>query len=466
MLEQLADFDDELMEQLLTDVDPARETVFADLARDLAEGLIAPVFFGSALAGFGIMRLLKALRHEAPLPAQAAARLKINRPAAYVLKVSHAGQAGKLAFARVFGAPLADSAEFALPGGAKARSGGLFQIHGAPAKKISEGAIGDIVAIAKVEDAQAGQILAVGGAPITGAGAPAREPLYALAVAAANRKDDVRFSGALARLVEEDPGLSMHNDVENHQVLIRGQGEGHVRLAIERLKRRWGVDVAVEPPRTPYRETITSGVTQRGRHKKQSGGHGQFADVTIEVKPLPRGAGFSFVSKVTGGAVPRQWIPAVEQGVRDGLTRGPLGFPVEDVEVALLDGQTHPVDSSEMAFRTAGRIAIEEALAKCGSRLLEPIDKLAIFAPTSALSAVNSALSARRGQILGFGPREGWPGWERIEAHLPASERHDLIAEVRSLSQGLGSYEAQFDHMSELTGRLAQEISKTALADA
>jgi elongation factor G len=249
-------------------------------------------------------------------------------------------------------------------------------------------------------------------------------------------------------------------------VLVRGQGDGHVRLAIERMKRRWGVDVSVETPRTPYRETITSGATQRGRHKKQSGGHGQFADVTIEVKPLPRGSGFSFVSRVVGGAVPRQWIPAVEQGVRDGMLKGPLGFPVEDIEVALLDGQTHPVDSSEMAFRTAGRIAIDEALAKCGPRLLEPIDKLAIFAPTSAMSGINSALSARRGQILGFGPREGWPGWERIEANLPAAERHGLIAEVRSLSQGLGSYEAQFDHMAELTGRLAQEISKAALAEA
>ena len=207
--------------------------------------------------------------------------------------------------------------------------------------------------------------------------------------------------------------MSVSHDFENHQVLISGQGDGHVRLAIERLKRRYGVEVAVEAPRTPYRETISSAVTQRGRHKKQSGGHGQFADVTIEVKPLPRGAGFSFASKITGGAVPRQWIPAVEQGVRDGMVKGPLGFPVVDIEVTLLDGQFHPVDSSEMAFRIAGKITIDEALAKCGPKLLEPIDRLAVFAPTSAMSAVNSALSARRGQILGFGPREGWPGWER-----------------------------------------------------
>ena len=466
MLEQLADFDDTLMEQLLTDVDPARDLVFADLVRDMNEGLIVPVFFGSALAGFGIGRLLKALRHEAPGPERAAARLGVDRAGAYVLKVSHAGQAGKLAYARVFGAPLSDTADFVLPDGEKARAGGLFSVHGATTKKIAQGAVGDIVAIAKIEDAVAGQALAVGGAPIARARPPRREPLFALAIAAANRKDDVRLSGALAKLVEEDPGLTVATDPESHQVLISGQGDGHVRLAIERLKRRYGVDVGVEAPRTPYRETVTSAVTQRGRHKKQTGGHGQFADVTIEVKPRARGDGFAFVSRVTGGAVPRQWIPAVEQGVRDAMNKGPLGFPVVDVEVTLLDGQFHPVDSSEMAFRIAGRIAIDEALAKCGPRLLEPIDRLGVFVPTSAMSAVNSALSSRRGQILGFGPREGWPGWERIEANLPTSERHDLIAEIRSLSQGLGAYEARFDHMAELAGRLAQEISKAALAAA
>ena len=276
----------------------------------------------------------------------------------------------------------------------------------------------------------------------------------------------MRLSGSLTKLVEEDPGLAVIHDVESHQVLVTGQGDGHVRLAIERLKRRYGVEVSVEAPRTAYRETISGSVTQRGRHKKQSGGHGQFADVTIEVKPLPRGSGFSFVSRITGGAVPRQWIPAVEQGVKDGLVKGPLGFPVVDVEVTLIDGQFHPVDSSEMAFRIAGKITVDEALAKCAPKLLEPIDRLAVFAPTSAMSAVNSALSARRGQILGFTSREGWPGWERIEANLPASERHELIAELRSLSQGLGSYQASFDHMAELTGRIAQEISKAALAAA
>ncbi|HZK99870.1 MAG TPA: elongation factor G, partial [Caulobacteraceae bacterium] len=342
---------------------------------------------------------------------------------------------------------------------------GLFSVQGAALKKITAARLGELVAIGKVEGAAAGQALTVGPSPqsVTAMRAP-RPALYALAVSAANRKDDVRLSSALTRLVEEDPALIITHDAESHQVLVAGQGEGHVRLALERLKRRFGVDIATEAPSTPYRETIQKAITQRGRHKKQTGGHGQFADVTVEIKPRPRGAGFAFASKVTGGAVPRQWIPAVEQGVRDAAVKGPLGFPVVDLEVTLLDGAFHSVDSSEMAFRTAGRIAMDEGLEKCGPTLLEPVEKLVVFAPSTAISNVTSALSARRGQILGFEPREGWPNWERIEAYLPQSERHDLIAELRSLTQGLGGFEAAFDHMTEVTGRLADEVVSRARA--
>ncbi|MGA0600263.1 elongation factor G [Caulobacter sp. KR2-114] len=450
MLEQLADFDDALMEQLLSDIIPSQDLVFADLVQDMNQGLITPVFFGSALNGFGVRRLLKALRHETPPPDRAAARLGVEGVAAYVLKTSYAGQAGKLALARVFGGRLADGAELTLQNGEKSRVGGLSAVQGAALKKLAAAEPGDVVAIGKVDTASAGQILSANGkAQVPRIAVARRPPLYAVAVSARNRNDDVRLSGALLRLVDEDPGLSLHHDAEARQVLLQGQGEGHVRLALERLKRRFGVDVATDRPKTPYRETISKGATQRGRHKKQSGGHGQFGDVTIEIKPLPRGSGFVFDQKVTGGAVPKQWIPAVEQGVRDGLAKGPLGFPVIDVHVTLLDGAWHSVDSSEMAFRTAGRIAIEEGLKACGSVMLEPIEKLKVFTPASAMSNINSALSAHRGQILGFGPREDWPGWEAIEAYLPQDECVELIGELRSLTQGLGAFEARFDHMAE-----------------
>ncbi|RAK63721.1 elongation factor G [Phenylobacterium kunshanense] len=464
MLEQMADFDDELMEQLLSDVTPSRDAVFADLVKELNDGAIVPVFFGSAQNGFGVRRLLKALRHETPAASKAADRLGVTR-GAYVLKTAYAGQSGKLAYARVFGAKLTDGAELTLPDGAKSRAGGLSQVQGAALKKISEASVGDICAIGKVEAAAAGQILSTTGQPqAVKAAARPRRPLFAVALMARNRNDDVRLSGALGKLVEEDPGLSLTHDAEQRQVLLAGQGEGHVRLALERLKRRFGVEIDTVQPKTPYRETIGRGTTHRARHKKQSGGHGQFADVSIEVRPLPRGSGFVFQSKVVGGAVPRQWVPAVEMGVRDGLQKGPLGFPVTDLEVTLVDGMTHSVDSSEMAFRTVGRLAIDEALKALGTVLLEPIEKLTVYSPSPSASHVTSALTARRGQILGLGPREDWRGWERIEAYLPQSERQDLIAELRGLTQGLGAFEADFDHMSELHGRLAEEAAQGSRA--
>jgi elongation factor G len=466
MLEQIADFDDELLEQLLSDTIPSRDAVFADLVREMNEGLIVPVFFGSAHNGFGVRRLLKALRHETPLPDRAAERLGVEA-GAYVLKAAYAGQSGKLAYARVFGKGLPDGAEFVLPDGERCRAGGLFAVQGAVIRKIASAPIGEICAIGKVEAVHAGQVLSTTGrAQTVRAASSARRPLFAVALSATNRKDDVRLSGALGKLIEEDPGLRLTHDPEAHQMILAGQGEGHVRLALERLKRRFGVEIDTAQPKTPYRETIQRGTTQRSRHKKQSGGHGQFADVTVEIHPLPRGSGFVFAQRVVGGAVPKQWITAVEQGVRDGLEKGQLGFPVTDLKVTLVDGQTHSVDSSEMAFRLAGRLAMEEGLRGCGAILLEPIEKLTVYSPSPSASNVTSALTARRGQILGLAPREDWRGWERIEAYLPQSERQGLIAELRGLTQGLGAFEADFDHMAELTGRLATEASQGSNARA
>ena len=463
MLEQLADYDDDLMELLLSDMTPEPRAVFADLTRETGEGLISPVFFGSALNGFGVRRLLKALRHDTPGPEAAAARLGADGPCAYVFKTSHAGQAGKLTIGRVLGGKLADGAELTRPDGERGRASGLFLLHGAQTRKVSEAQAGEIVAIGKLEGARPGELVSADGKRRAArTPPPARGPVYALAIAARDQKDDVRLSGALAKLVEEDRGLALVHDAATHEVLLQGQGEAHLRTTVDRLKRRFGVEVATVRPKTPYRETIKKPATQRGRHKKQTGGHGQFADVVIEVRPLARGEGFQFNDRITGGVVPKQWIPAVEQGVRDALEHGPLGFPVDDVAVTLVDGSFHPVDSSEFAFRAAGRLAMGEALPNCAPALLEPIEKLTIHAPQTATSRVTSAVSARRGQILGFEPREGWPGWDRIEVYLPQSERADLIQELRSLTQGLASYQAEYDHMAELTGRLADEAARGA----
>ncbi|WP_332766314.1 elongation factor G [Phenylobacterium sp.] len=465
MLEQMADYDDALMEQLLSDLTPSRDMVFADLVAEMNQGQIVPVFFGSASNGFGVRRLLKALRHETPEVSQAAARLGLDGPCAYVFKTSYAGQAGKLSYARILGGALKDGEELTASNGERSRAGGLFIVSGGATRKVDHAAAGDVVAIAKIEAARAGQVLSFDGQART----PRlnfREPLhlYAMAVAAKDRKDDVRMSAALTKLAEEDPTLRVVLDPETQETLIFGQGEAHVQVTLDRLRRRFNVEAAVSPPKISYRESIRKGVTQRGRHKKQTGGHGQFGDVVIEIKPLPRGSGFAFSQRITGGVVPKQWIPAVEQGVRDAMQKGPLGFPVTDVEVVLTDGSYHSVDSSEMAFRQAGRLAMSEGLAACGAYLLEPVEKLHINAPSASTSKITQAISARRGQILGFAPREGWSGWDEIEVCLPRHERQELIAELRGLTQGLGDFTAEFDHMAELTGRLAEEVSRSAAA--
>jgi elongation factor G len=465
MLEQLADYDDALMEQLLSDIVPSRDEVFADLLAEMNQGQIVPVFFGSALNGWGVRRLLKALRHETPEVDRAAARLGLTGPCAYAFKTSYVGQAGKLTYARVMGGELHDGEELTAADGQHGRAGGLLAVTGSATKKISHAAPGEVAAIAKIEAAHAGGVVSMDGKPRTPSVAVHEAPaLYALSVAAKDRKDDVRLSTALARLAEEDPSLHVVQDPETQETLLTGQGEAHLQVTLDRLRRRFGLEVAQAKPKTSYRESIRKGVTQRGRHKKQTGGHGQFGDVVLEIKPGPRGSGLTFSARITGGVVPRQWIPAVEQGVRDALERGPLGHPVTDLEVVLIDGSHHSVDSSEMAFRAAGRLAVTEALPQCAPYLLEPVERLTIHAPSASTSKITQAVSARRGQIIGFQPREGWANWDEIEVGLPRQERLDLIAELRGLTQGLGTFVAQFDHMAELTGRAAEEAAKRQAA--
>ena len=459
MLEQLSSYDDALLEQLLGDINPEPQMVFGDLVKEMREGLIAPVFFGSALNDSGMGRLLKMFRHEAPTPQAAAARLGAEGACAYVFRTAHAGQAGKLALARVLAGKIADGAELVRPDGEKARASGLFHMVGQATRKIASAETGEVVAIGKVDSAHPGDLLSADGKARTAIRhPPQRRPVYSLAIQPKDRKDDVRLSSSLAKLAEEDHALEIRHEEETHELILSGQGEGHLKTSLDRLKRRYGVEVTTSRPKTPYKESIKKAVTQHGRHKKQTGGHGQFGDVIVEIAPVERGAGLLFSEKVTGGVVPRQWIPAVEDGVRDACERGPLGFPVVDVKACLVDGSYHAVDSSEMAFRTAGRIAMSEGLKACQPYLLEPIDKVTIYAPATATSKINSVISGRRGQILGF---EGWdeaPGWDRIEGYLPHAERQDLIVELRSLTQGLATYEAEFDHMGEVSGRLADDI--------
>jgi elongation factor G len=462
MLEKLADHDDALMEQLLDDIIPPSDLVFDDLARELRDGLICPVLLGSALRENGVLRLLKALRHEAPGVAETAKRLGVpsgNDALAYVIKTTHLQHGGKLSLARVLSGYLDDGATLQSAAGESGRVSGILAVGGGHDSKRPSAEAGDTVALGKLDHIRTGDTLSSGkAAPATLAQVVPAAPVLSLALAAADRKDDVKLGQALQRLSEEDPSLSVVNNIKTHDVVLWGQGEMHLRVALERLQERFGVHVKSQPPVIGYQETIRAPVVQRGRHKKQSGGHGQFGDVVLEVRPLPRGEGFAFQDKVVGGAVPRNYIPAVQEGVVDGLLRGPLGFPVIDVQVTLTDGSFHTVDSSDQAFRTAARIGVNEALPQCQPVLLEPIHVVEIVCPNEATAKVNAILSGRRGQILGFDTRDNWPGWDTVRAMLPEAEIGDLIVELRSATAGAGSFTRSYDHMAEVTGRAADQI--------
>ena len=466
LLEQLADHDDALLEQLLMDETPDPKAVYEDLSRETGENLVVPVLFGSASNGFGVRRLLKALRHDAPGPDAAARRLGAEDGCAYVFKISNAGSMGRLAFARVFGGTLKEGTELKNAAGEVVRIGTLFTVQGDRTVKAAQAERGDVVAIAKAEGVGPGDWLSAGKSapPRLEVDLPAAN--YVLAIATKDRKDDVRLSTALHKLVEEDPMLEWEQDEALHETRLRGVNDEHLKVTLERLKRRYGVAVDSKMPTIGYKESIRRTISQRGRHKKQSGGHGQFGDVVLEVRPLPRGEGFRFEERISGGVVPRQWFPAVEAGVKDAMLRGPLGFPVVDVAATLIDGSYHSVDSSEIAFRTAGRIGMAEALAAAQPHLLEPVMKVTVVAPTAATSRVTSAIASRRGQMLGMGPREGWSRWEKIEALIPEAEMQGFDAELRSLSQGLASYEAEFDHLAELNGTLADKVVQRELEPA
>ena len=462
MLETLADHDDELMEQLLEDIQPPRDKVFDDLAKELRDRIVCPVLLGCATRSNGVLRLLKALRHEVPGIGETAQRLGVKAggdATALVLKTFHTTHGGKMSVARLLAGQAGDGTTFTTSAGAADRVSGVFKLMGTLFEKRAQATAGETVAFGKLEHARTGDTLsAAKQAPAALAEAMPYPPVLAIAVQAKERKDDVKLGQAFTKLTEEDPSLSVTHNAESHEVVIWGQGEMHLRVAAERLGDRYAVPVTTRPPTVGYRETIRKPISVRGRHKKQSGGHGQFGDVVLEIKPLPRSSGFQFEDRITGGVVPRNYIPAVEEGVQDGLMHGPLGFPVVDIHVALVDGSYHAVDSSDMAFRTAGRIAIADGLPQCQPVLLEPIHLVEIVCPTEATAKINAILSGRRAQILGFDTREGWDGWDTVRAQMPEAEIGDLIVEVRSATAGVGSFTFKFDHMAELTGRTADQI--------
>lgn len=452
MLETLADFDDHLLEELLEDTVPSRDEIYDNLMRDLGKDAIVPVLFGSGEHMGGVTRLWKALRHEVPEVSVTADRLGVAtgpETCAQVFKTIYAGHAGKLSYARIWSGTLKDGQEFD-----QGRVSGMYLTQGQKQDKQSKAIAGQVVAMGRMDKVSSGETLGPRGAewpqPLT--------PLYSMAIEMKSHGDDVKLSGALTKLADEDPSLKVEHMQALGQLVLWGQGEMHLRLALDKLQGRHGLDVEAKRPLVPYKETIRKSASKHARHKKQSGGHGEFGDVAIEIKPLSRGEGFQFADVIHGGAIPKQYIPAVESGVKEYMHRGPLGFPVVDISVTLKDGQFHAVDSSDMAFKKAAMQAMREAMPDCQPVLLEPICEVTVNVPNTFTSSAQRIISTRRGQILGYQAKEGWNGWDEITAHMPEAEMHDLIIDLRSHTLGVGTFRFAFDHLKELTGRSAQDV--------
>jgi elongation factor G len=455
LLEALADFDDAILEQVLTDITPPQDQIYASLSRDLAQDLVVPVFFGAAEHENGVRRLWKALRHDCPFPAETAARLGLpaaSGPQASVLKTFQSGQAGRAALARIWQGEVRDGMVLGTD-----RVGSVSALLGRKQSPKGSAGPGEVVVLGRMANAKAGEVLTEGAsAPFPDWPEPPA-PLAALAIRAEHPAEEAKLATALARLVDEDPSLITTHVATTGETLLQGQGEIHLQIALARLKSDFGLSLRTARPAVSYCETITKSASHHSRHKKQSGGHGEFADIHLEIAPRARGEGFAFSDRITGGVVPKQYIPAVQKGVETALDRGPRGFPVVDISVVLTDGSYHSVDSSDFAFQKAGAKAMQEVLPQCAPVLLEPVLEVTLSVPSDFTPRAQRIVSARRGQILGFDAKPGWKGWDEVSALIPEADCEGLITELRSQTLGAGFYAARFHHLEQISGREAEQ---------
>jgi elongation factor G len=458
MLETIAEFDDHLLEELLEDINPPREEILQDLKQELGADQIVPVFFGMAEKDYGVRHLLAALVEEAPAPTITANRRGLEPNAegdavVQILKTYFTPQGGRLSLARVWQGTLNDG--MTLDG---VRIGGIYRLMGQQQQPLQQAQAGEIVALGRLEGIATGNVVSSGSQKPDLPQGLQLKPVFALAIAAENRKDEVKLSSALTKLIEEDPSLCWEQHGDTKEVILWGQGEIHLQVALDRLARKYNLPMTTHLPQVPYKETIKTSTKSHGRYKHQTGGHGAFGDVHLDIKPLPRGEGFHFHESIVGGVVPKQYIPGVETGVREYLGHGPLGFPVVDIDVTLTDGSYHSVDSSEQAFKQAARLAMTEGLPKCHPVLLEPILSVTVLAPSEYTAKVLQLISGKRGQIQGFEASEDWKGWDQVTAHLPQAEMHDFIVELRSLTMGVGFFRWDEDHLQEVPDKLRDAV--------
>jgi elongation factor G len=364
---------------------------------------------------------------------------------------------GKLNLFRVYsGTVKSDSTVYNSTKETNERLGQILLPEGKKQKPVAEAVAGDIVAIAKLKETETGDTLCDAGKPIIYESPVSMKPVISFALEPKSKGDEEKIFSGLLKLTEEDPALQLQRDAETKEMIISGMGQVHVEVAVEKLKRKYGAEVLLKEPKVPYRETIKKAVEQSYRHKKQSGGKGQFADVSIKIKPLARGAGYEFVDKIVGGVIPRQFIPAVDKGIRETMGKGILaGFPVQDFQITLYDGSHHSVDSSEMAFKIAGSMAFRKALEAAGPILLEPVMEMEINVPDECVGDVIGDMNSRRGKVLGMDPQAGS---QVIKVQVAMSEVLKYAPELRSMTSDRGLFTMEFSHYEEVPSHFLAKL--------
>ncbi len=463
LLEALGDFDDHLLEELLEGIEPPLDEIRRDLRDETVGDLIVPVLVGSALTDIGVSALLEVIELQFPAPAGDPSAPLV----AQVCKTTIHPQSGKLSIVRVHTGTLAADAALIdrTRENLRIRAAGLYRLQGKKQEPLVSAGPGEVVAIARLEGVTTGATLTTNGHAVEPLSAPSvSAPLFAVAVRPKERLDDAKLSQVLARICEEDPAVAVGRAEFTNELQLLGAGEVHVATTAQRIARKYHLALDLSAPQIAYRETISQGTDSHARYKHQTGGHGQFADVTIRIEPRERGHGVTFSEQIVGGVVPRNFFPAVEKGVREALLHGPVAKrPVVDLHVTLIDGAYHTVDSSEAAFKTAAGLAIREGLARCGPILLEPILRVEADIPEEYGAAVLGGLSAKRAQVLAFEPCEP-RGFRRVTALVPQAELVNYISELRTATAGLGTYRWQHDRFDVAPPKVAETLREAVAA--
>ncbi len=478
IVEMVAEGDDQLMEQFFDQGTIPNEDLVPGLKRAVAERQLFPVYCYSALLNVGPSDLVDALVDYLPSPAESTFRLggdgegsghrqgTENEPAsAYVFKTVADPFSGRLSYLKVVSGVLENDATLSnFNQGLSERLAHLSVPQGKSAVEISKLFPGDIGVVAKLKETVTGNTLGDKDHPILYDSLNFPEPLISFAVAPKSRGDEDKISNALHKILEEDPTLRFGRDQQTNEMLLSGMGQLHIEIIVARLKKRFSVEVGLKPPKIPYRETIRGRADVQGRHKKQSGGHGQYGDCKIRMEPLARGENFEFVNKIFGGSIPRNYIPAVEKGILESASRGYLaGYPVVDFQVTLYDGSYHNVDSSELAFKIAGSLAFKKAMEQASAALLEPIMNVEVYAPEAYAGDLMGDLNSRRGRVQGMDSR---PGTQVIKAQVPMAEMLSYAPTLTSLTQGRGDYTMEFSHYEIVPAQIAEKIIDQAKAAA